>query len=67
MQRLDPQLLQPPLNRPRHELRAVVTPDRLWDAPHREQLRQRVEHVLARLVSPDLQRQALPGVLIHDR
>ena len=59
-------LLQPTLNRLGDELRTVVAANVLRHATHREQLRQRVDHVLARDAPIHLQSQALPRVLIDD-
>jgi hypothetical protein len=58
-------------NRPpdhlRDEFRAVVRTNALRHAAHREELGQRVDHVLTRDATVDLQRQAFPRVLVDDR
>lgn len=51
----------------RHELRTIVAPNATGNPTHREQLRQRIDHVLARDAPVHFQRQALPRKLVHDR
>ena len=67
VQRLHARMGQPPPNRLGDELRPVVAADVLRHATDAEQLRQHVDHLLGRDAAIHLQRQAFPGVLVHDR
>src|SRR5690606_17461232 len=67
VQRLHVDSLQPLPNGGGDELRAVVAADAARNAAHRKQLRQRVDHILARDAPVHLQGQALPRVLVHQR
>ena len=67
VQRLHARSRQELADRSGDELRAVVAADVLRHAADGEQLDQHVDHVLGRDPPIDLQRQALPRVLIHDR
>ncbi len=49
-----------------NELRTVVAADVPWDAAHREELRERIDHVLAGDATIDLQGEAFTGLLIDD-
>ena len=60
-------VVQPALQAPGNEFRTVVAADASRDSTHGEQLRKRVDHILAGDAAIDLQRQAFPRGLIHDR
>jgi len=65
--RIDTHLPKPATEGVGNELRTVVAADMPWDAAHREELRERVDHVLTGNAAIDLQSEALTGVLIADR
>jgi hypothetical protein len=64
---IDTHLPKPPAEGVGNELRTVVAADVPWDAAHPEELRERVNHVLAGDATLELQGEALTGVLIDDR
>src|SRR6056297_3979664 len=57
---------QPLLDRRRDELRTVVAPKSFRNAVHRKQFRQSVDRIFARDTATNLDRQALPCVLVDD-
>jgi len=64
---IDSYLPKPPTEGVGNELGTIVAADMPRDAAHRDELRERVDHVLTGDATIDFQGQALAGVLIDDR